>query len=106
MPQLDSSDLSHSQVIAYLKQKAKGEPITCLPKGPPRLDLQAVAEMQAAASAEKEDSEASNDSQQQAGSHLKEVTGCQLAGKKRLRPLALNAVRKGEIDNSVEFAYL
>ena len=92
--------------MAYLKQKAKGEPITCLPKGPPRLDLQAVAEMQAAALAEKEDSEASNESQQQAGSQLKEVTGCQLAGKKRLRPLALNAVRKGEIDNSVEFAYL
>ena len=69
MPQPDSSDLSHSQVMAYLKQKAKGEPITCLPKGPPRLDLQAVAEMQAAASAEKEeDSDASNDSQQQAGS--------------------------------------
>ena len=29
-----------------------------------------------------------------------------LAGKKRLRPLAINAVHKGEIDNSVEFAYL
>ena len=28
-----------------------------------------------------------------------------LAGKKRLRPMMLNAVTKGEISNSVEFAY-
>ena len=62
MPQIDSSDLPHSQVMAYLKQRADGEQITCLPKGPPKLDLQAVVEMQAAASAEREDSDASNDS--------------------------------------------
>ena len=29
-----------------------------------------------------------------------------LAGKKRLRPVAFNAVKKGEIENSVELAYL
>ena len=29
-----------------------------------------------------------------------------LAGKKRLRPLAFNAIKKGELKNTVELAYL
>ena len=82
--QVEDLGLSHDKAISYLEKRAKGLPIN-------ETTVANVQEEQGAQAA----AENSN-----AGDSV------MLAGKKRLRPLAFNAIKKGELKNTVELAYL